>query len=386
MADGLPTNEFSRGAALCTADGFMVFGSAEGVTIFHPDSVRDNPFVPPVVLTDFSVYDRSVATPSVELQRRGIRLSYDERFFSFEFAALSFRCPEKNLYSYTLEGFDRGWHAPGPGRLARYTNVPPGEYLFRIRGSNDDGLWNPTGIAIPVSIDPPFWQTWWFRLILLLALVPAVYAVDRIRRHQVLMVERLRQRIARDLHDDIGTNLSAIVIGSRFLASEKSLSRKGRGQIDEIRNITLQTQEMMREIVWMLNPSNDSTGLFLGRLKESAARVLRGKRVIFEAPGEETLRRLSLEFKRHLLLFFREAVNNVARHAEATEVLIRFHREGDFLTLTIRDNGKGFDASSQAPGNGLRNMRARGESLAGVVNILSSPGNGTEITLRVKMT
>jgi ligand-binding sensor domain-containing protein len=170
MTDGVQSNEFNGGAYLKNRAGEMFFGGINGFNVFQPDSVRDNPYVPPVVLTDFRLFERSIGKtgdlplPAPIQETSEITLSHRENIFAFEFAALSYTSPEKNQYRYRLEGLDPDWiPTDASHRVVSYMNLPPGDYVFRARGSNNDGVWNEAGVAVRVTVKPPFWATWWFR-------------------------------------------------------------------------------------------------------------------------------------------------------------------------------------------------------------------------------
>jgi PAS domain S-box-containing protein len=158
--DGMQSNEFDSGSCLKTSRGEMLFGGIHGLNLFRPEEIQDNPSPPPVVITSFRIFNEPVAanlaggTP--------IRLSYRQNFISFEFTALDFRAPQKNRYAYRLEGFDRDWINADTRRYTSYTNLAGGDYIFRVRAANNDGVWNEEGIAIPIRIEPPFYATWWF--------------------------------------------------------------------------------------------------------------------------------------------------------------------------------------------------------------------------------
>ncbi len=194
--DGLQSNEFNIGASAKTREGLMLFGGINGFNLFDPAAIKDNLYVPPVVLTDFKLFNQTVAIEpraGSPLRRsptatRRLHLTYRQHSFSFEFAALNFINPEKNLYQYMLVGFDRDW-TPLRKRLpVSYTNIPPGKYIFRAKGSNNDGIWNERGIAVDIIISPPFWGTWWFQLLGTLLLVGLLAFMHRQRTN------RLRQK------------------------------------------------------------------------------------------------------------------------------------------------------------------------------------------------
>ena len=158
--DGLQGNQFNPGAFFQSRSGEMFFGGTQGLNSFFPDQVTDNPLPPPVAITAFKIFNQPVQTDLNSIEP--ILLSYRDSFISFEFAALDFNAPDNNQYAYKLDGFDQDWIQAGARRYASYTNLPGGKYVFRVKGSNNDGVWNEDGIAISISVAPPFWQTWWF--------------------------------------------------------------------------------------------------------------------------------------------------------------------------------------------------------------------------------
>jgi signal transduction histidine kinase/serine phosphatase RsbU (regulator of sigma subunit)/streptogramin lyase len=164
-SNGLQSNEFNQGAHFKGPDGELFFGGINGFNAFRPDQIRDNPHRPPVVLTSFQIFDQEVDLNQPISQLQNLELSYLDSVFSFEFAALDYTAPAENQYAYKLESFDKDWIEAGTRRFATYTNLDGGDYVFRIRGSNSDGVWNETGTAINIKITPPPWKTWWAYLL-----------------------------------------------------------------------------------------------------------------------------------------------------------------------------------------------------------------------------
>jgi signal transduction histidine kinase/CheY-like chemotaxis protein/ligand-binding sensor domain-containing protein len=202
--DGLQGPVFNHGAFLKSTNGEMLFGGSGGFNVFHPDSLRPNTFVPPVFITDFQVFNKSIKVGEknglldVNInESRSLTLSYKESVFSFEFAALNYTLQEKNQYAYKLEGFDQEWNMVGKQRKATYTNLDPGNYVFRVRASNNDGLWNNEGVSVSIRITPPFWLTWWFRLILVSLMVGGCIAFYKYRVRSIKNQRRkLQQQVA----------------------------------------------------------------------------------------------------------------------------------------------------------------------------------------------
>ena len=217
VSDGLQSNEFSDGCYQCR-DGEMFFGGSNGFNAFFPENVRDDPFVPPVMVTSFKIFNKAVPIGAQSALKKAIpyvdslTLSYRDNIFSFEFAALSYANSQKNRYRYKLEGLEPGWNEVGSKqRLATYTNLDPHKYVFRAQGSNGDGVWNEEGVSLPIVITPPWWETNWFRITCAVVLLGLLWAAYQYRvRHlhhefEMTLEARVseRTRIARDLHDTL---------------------------------------------------------------------------------------------------------------------------------------------------------------------------------------
>ena len=208
--DGLPSNQFWNHSAYRAADGTMYFGTTDGLTSFHPDAFRDNPDAPPVYITELSLFKHKVVpgphsplAATVNLTR-AITLDYRQSSLGFRFAALNYRWPAKNQYAYQLEGFDRGWtYVDSAHREAAYTNLAPGQYVFRVKASNNDGVWNETGAALAITITPPWWQTWTFRGLVAFAALAGVYALYRMRVRQLQAQARKLQCIVDERTRDL---------------------------------------------------------------------------------------------------------------------------------------------------------------------------------------
>jgi serine phosphatase RsbU (regulator of sigma subunit)/ligand-binding sensor domain-containing protein len=198
--DGLQSNEFNQGAYFKSKAGEMFLGGINGFNRFYPDRVKDNPHVPPVVLTAFKKFDKLVELDTAIAEVKEIKLSYKDNFFSFTFAALDYTNPNKNQYAYKLEGFDSDWIYCGTRRYASYTNLDGGEYLFRVKGSNNDGVWNEEGITIKIIVTPPFWKTWWFLALTAFSVAFAGYVFYRQRLDVKLQQARIVNEL-RTAHD-----------------------------------------------------------------------------------------------------------------------------------------------------------------------------------------
>jgi len=384
-SDGLLSDDFDQGVYCKRSDGVMIFGNTSGLIAFHPDSLQENKRIPTVVITRFLVYQNPRQPTRGEDNHLSVVLDYTENFFSFEFAALDFAVPEKNEYVFKLQGLDPDWVSAGKRRFANYTHVSPGTYLFTVRGSNNDGVWNLEGASMTVTILPPYWETWWFRTLVILVLALAIYASYRYRVKRILEVEHLRRRISQDLHDDVGTNLSAIILASQVMEQRYTLPSEATSQLDDIKSVATKTQDLMRDIVWMLNPGNDSTELFFSRMRHEANRLLRNIAFEFNAPDADLPPSIDLHRKRNIFLIYKESLNNIVRHSRATKVIVIATIQDSHLSMTITDNGIGFDSSQASGGSGLASISNRAMRIGGNLSISSYPGKGTEVRFHMKI-
>lgn len=395
VTDGLQGNEFNQGAYYRNNTGMLFFGGINGFNVFFPDSIRDNADVPPVVLTSFKVFDIPLQLPQSIAATNSIQLSHDQNFFSVEFVALNFTSPEKNKYAYMLEGLDGNWVNAGTRRYASYTNLDPGTYTLRVKGSNNDGVWNERGVTVSIVIPPPYWKTWWFRGVLLAGIAGLLFLMYRYRVKKLLEIERIRASIATDLHDDIGSTLTEIALFSdvgireiRSLVPGKPITggeaEKVTTLLEEIGHTSRTLIDSMNDIVWAIDPKNDSFEYLLLRMKTHAARMMEAKGINYdiEIPAELSELELPLGFRRRFFLIFKEAINNIIKHAHPTKVMLTIKKERGSLIMTIMDNGLGFDPRAASQGNGLRNMEERAASLGGSLSIASAHEGGTTITLR----
>ena len=380
-ADGLQSNFFWTGSFFKGRNGWMYFGGTNGFNAFHPDSIKDNPNIPPIVITRFTVLNE----PTGFAWSHDIHLRYDQDFFSFDFVALNYTAPEKNTYAYMMEGFDKEWVNAGTRRYAAYTHLDPGQYTFKVKAANNDGIWNEQGVSVSIVILPPYWRTWWFLLLVALTLAGGLTAAYLYRVRNLIAIERLRSRIAADLHDEVGSNLSSIAIASQLIGKKISLPDNERLQLAEIGTTALRTAEMMKEIVWLLNPNNDLVDDLLLKMKAVAGGLLQNIPYTFVGPQQRIMEKVNLETKRNLYMMYKEILNNVVLHASATGVSILVGWEGRRFSLVVKDNGRGFNVDAPPQGNGLRNLRARSERIGGALSIVSTP-SGTTVSVELEIT
>jgi len=397
-ASGLQNTEFNRNAYLKARDGTLFFGGDQGVTFFNPAQIRDNPYRPPVVLTALHRSTQQGTRSTRYFEEEPVEIAPDEYTFTFTFAALNFINPHRNQYAVMLEGFDEDWIALGTRRTATYTNVPPGRYRFRVKASNDDGLWNEEGIALALVVAPWFWETWWFRLLLGFSgmglVAGGAFYVSRMRyQRQVARLrvqqalERERIRISRDMHDEVGASLTEIAILSE-LAQRQGGNGQGRANLEKIAATSRAMLDTLGEIIWAINPQHDRLDRVVAYLREYTAEYLENTPVRLELrfPQVVPALQVSAEFRRNVFLVLKEALHNMVKHAGARESRVTLRLGEHRFELRIEDDGCGFGSKAGRPGGqGLRNMKHRAEEIGGVLVIASEPAQGTRLHLSVPL-
>jgi len=401
--DGLQSSEFNSGAYHKNSKGEMYFGGINGFNIFHPDSLQTNNTPPPVVVTAVRKYD-AVVKPETYLDK-ALKLSHKDKFVSFEFAALDYTNPKKNQYAYKLEGFDEDWIYCGTRRYTGYTNLDPGDYVFRVKGSNNDDVWNEEGVALAITISPPFWRTPWFVIVsaalLLLSVVLAHKYGVRHKVQQSLQIERVRtqerdrvrEQVSRDYHDEMGHKLTKIGLFTELI------ERKLNGRSPEIQKYigkVVDAAESLdrdtKDFIWTLNPVKDTfydLAIYLKEFGDSLFDETEVSLRLKELPEELESMKLPMEWKRHLTYIMKEAMTNILKHADCRKVKLVFRLNNRKLKMTLLDNGSGFDIDKLYPqngsGNGLRNMRKRAKQIGGEMTIQSNPGKGTRVQFSGKI-
>ncbi|MGA8263524.1 MAG: triple tyrosine motif-containing protein, partial [Ignavibacteriaceae bacterium] len=389
VTDGLQGNQFFWGAGYKGREGELLFGGTNGFNAFNPSDLKNNTHVPPVVITDFKVLNLPVeigaeGSPllkAISLTKE-IELSYSQNVFSFEFSALDYSAPNKNMYAYIMEGFDKNWIYSGNRRFITYTNLDPGKYIFKVIGSNNDGVWNKTGTQLAIIISPPFWRTWWFLSSAVIIVGGMIYLIIYYKVKNLIGIERLRAKLAADLHDNIGSSLTEISILSEVIShkidSADDNTKKSLKMIsDNSRNLI----DSMSDIVWLVNPKRDSLYDLILRLRDTYSELSSYTNISFRSENIKELEKISLsmEHRQHLYLIFKEAINNSINHSKCSQIILDASVKGKRLEMTLKDDGTGFEDTYISSGNGLSNMKERAKSIGGVLSIFSEQGNGTVV-------
>lgn len=417
--------------------GEFFFGDRTGYYDLFPDQIKKNTTPPQIVISGFRLADKNVV-PGKDgplraplTQAKEIRLHYNQNVFSFDFAGIHYRNPEDNQDFYMLENLDNEWRKAGMEKTAYYYDVPPGRYIFRVKAANSDGVWAEKNIT--VIIDPPWYQTWWAYMVYISGFIVIIWLFTwyrsrllkaenllleekvikrtneleqslsekyelskKLESQQALLNERLR--ISRELHDDIGSTLGSISIYSEVA---KKRTEKNESTKEVLAKIGLASRELidkMSDIVWSLNPNNESFEQLQNRMTTFAAMILAPQNILYDFVADAELKKIQLtsEQRKNIFLIFKEALHNIVKYADCKTASIALSVKNNNLLMTIRDDGKGFDGAPAASGkiflngenlggNGIKNMHARADDLSAALCINSKINEGTIIELAVPL-
>jgi ligand-binding sensor domain-containing protein/two-component sensor histidine kinase len=374
-------------------DGQFYAAGAGYFIRFNPTMVKDLSIPAKIVFTDFKIFNNSF---SQLLLDKNISLAYTQNYFTIEFAAPDFLAGEAR-YTYMLEGYDKDWVDAGNINYVNFSNLKSGDYTFKVKGTYKKGDWGNSEIKLYITIVPPFWERWWFYLMCGLLLTGAVYFVYRYRINELLNRQAMRDKIARDLHDSVGSTLSSISIYSQ-VAKIYNEQHKQEELKSTLRKISEASGEMISEIsdtVWAINPQNDNMKTIMSRMESFAKPLLATASINFEFQQDKAIEKLNLEMtvRKNFYLIFKEAINNAIKYAGCNNLVVKIAYENNLLQLIVNDDGNGFDenylatkAANSLSGNGIGNMKRRAQEIKGECQVKSIPGKGTTVWLKFPVT
>jgi len=367
-------------------DGTFCYGAGNYFISFNPDSFHFENAHPVVYLTDFKVMDKSIFQTT---SFTNLKFAYNQNFFVINFSSQQLALSSPVRYSYQLKGLNDSWMNSGTDGRASFTSLPPGKYVLNVKAFINADQQGTSVPLVSFQVEEPFWMQWWFALLCTLAALLIVYVIFQIRLRQLLRVQEIRHRIATDLHDDIGSALSSISVSSQLA---KKFSDQGDDKVDRIlsriNSTSRETLESMSDIVWAINPKNDSGKNMIQKMQRVTADLLESKGIAvhFNFADNFEKMKLGMESRKNLFLIFKEAVNNISKHSGCDQVNVFLEFQNHHLTMKIEDDGKGFIVTKSSLGNGLDSMKHRSEQLAGALQVVSSEGKGTKIVLDVDLT
>jgi ligand-binding sensor domain-containing protein/signal transduction histidine kinase len=381
-ADGLAGGAMS--AAFRDRSGALWFGTQKGMSRFEPSSDTSS-VPPPILINSLRVVGSSQHVSA--LGQADVSLpdfSAGQNQMQIDFVGLSFAVGDVLRYQYKLEGSGADWSAPTEQRTVNFASLSPGRYRFLVRAVNSDGVASLQPAVVTFTILPPIWQRWWFLTLVALSLAALGYAAYRYRLRRLIELERVRTRIASDLHDDIGSNLSLIAGLSEVLGqSARSANPQMAERLSVMADVSRRSVEAMSDIVWAVNPKRDNVVDLAHRMRRFASDRFAARNIEFhfDAPNPNQNVKLGAEVRREVFLVFKEAVNNIARHSgcKSAEAMLKVER--GMIILKLSDDGRGFDEARVAHGQGLDSMRRRAEKLGGRLEVISANA-GTTVILK----
>ena len=416
-ADGIISSgqhaDVTQPSACKGVDGRLWFRTTQGVAVTDPDKITTNELPPPLAVARVLADRRLVcgpgaaAGPASNSPDKHARLVIPPGRGELEihYAALSFRAPEKNRFRYQLAPADSTWIDAGDRRTAFYNNLPPGRYLFRVTACNNDGVWNPDGVSLTLLLLPHFWQTWWFSALVVSGAAGAVAGTVRsvTRRKMMRKLERLerqhaiekeRARIARDMHDELGAKLTRISFQGATATRSLGNPEEARHQIETISHTARALVSSLDEIVWAVDPENDSLENLVSYLCRFAGDLFENSPISCQLDIPPTLPaiRLTADTRHNLFSAVKEALNNAAKHSGGSTVRLAISVREGRLQILISDNGRGLprlapaeDAANKRRGHGLANLRGRLAAIHGTFSIEPASGGGTTVRLTVRL-
>ncbi len=390
--DGLPANEFNI-SAIAYSSNRCIAGTANGLVSFLPDKLDDKIYPPLVQLTNIYVNDAVSGFVANPQEADKISLAHNQNTFSFDFAPIAFQNASGCSFEYKLEGFDPDWIRSGNTRYTRYSKIPPGDYNFRLRVMDANGIISPYIKTLEIKIAKAFYQTTLFQVaMLLLGLIAASvlvkwYLSGKIRKHKLEFekqqaIEKERTRIATDMHDDLGAGLSKI----RFLSETVQRNIHEEAHQHHLQNIASSSVELVdkfNEIIWAMNEKNNSLEDLLYYMRSYTAKYCEENNLKYKINIPEPIppAMISGEMRRQIFLTVKESLHNVVKHADASNISVVIQLD-KYLTITIQDDGKGLDLQAMKnAGNGLRNMDQRIRSINGELLIENKTGASLKISV-----
>jgi signal transduction histidine kinase/ligand-binding sensor domain-containing protein len=396
VSEGLPVNEFNTGAFYKGSSGTLYFGSVKGVVWFRPEDIRSTATQPNLQLTRFMVNEEEADSSVAAEYINTVSLPYYKNNLFFQFRGIDFNNANKVRYKYQLEGWDKDWVYSNTLNEVRYNNLPNGNYTFKVKAEGSLGVWSDAARTVTVLIHPPFWKTWWFYTLAALAVLLTIVLITRFFAQQKLKtkiaelekqkeLDKERQRISREMHDDIGAGLTQITLMSE--SAKNKLGATGNKELDDIGDTSRKLVNNMSEIIWSLNPENKTLDQLCSYLREQLNKQLEysGMEYSIQLPEHNENITLSNEQRRNILLVTKEIVNNAIKYSKASTLNIKGEHQNEKLFFEVIDNGIGFDTAKTYAGNGLKNISQRIKELEGNLKIESEPGRGSSFIYSIPL-
>lgn len=366
------------------------FGHTSGLTYFNANSIKSEIESPDILIEQVRLFDHSIREVVPPQEIKELEFPYHQNFIGLDFISINFSQPDRTLYSYQMVGVDEDWVNNGTSRSVNYANLSPGEYIFKVRAARNQGNWSDQVASITIRILPPFWQKWWFYVSTALLIAGILFSLHQLRLKRKLQrlsfMEGIRKKAAADFHDEMGNKLTRIALFSEVLERKLNGSHPETSEyVEKIKSNSRSLNNSMRDFLWALDPKRDSAYDLASMLKDFGEDLFDKTTIAFSVdqiqPELHDIT-LTMDWKRHLVMTFKEAMHNALKHSKAKNVFLNFKWSNESFCIALRDDGKGFDLDRASKGYGLRNMKLRIAEVKGELNIESQAGIGTNIIFK----
>lgn len=407
LRDGLGKGNTGVRSSSKGSDGNIYFGS-EGLNYFNPSEMVFNSNVPDLIFTKLKVLNKEVSPENKKILKTTIsdpeteiNLQHYDNMVEIFFSCMDFSNPEKNRYKYKMEGVNEDWVDSGSKNYATYTNLKSGSYSFHVIGCNNDGVWNNTPISLKIKVNPHWSRSnlaYILYAILALIIAGMIYRWRRNRAAEKIKIikdieiarleerEQLRKQNAADFHDELGHRLTKIALFLEIAKKHVGQNENLKKYLEKVKVNTKSLSEGLKDLIWSLDPKKDTVLDTVNRIQEMGDNIFDYSEMKFSTNAVDNdfkVLKLSPIERKHILLIFKEAMNNTLKYSSADECVFTSEIKNGKAVLTFKDNGAGFDTNEMNQGNGLKNMKERAENIGGELNLVSSPKNGTVISISI---
>jgi len=382
--DGISTDNFIIAGSNKLRDGKIILCTDHNFVVFDPRTLVRNDIPPDVRITDFLLDGKSLSVDSL-LNETRLRLDHNNNSIAIEFSSMSYNKQNKIIYYYMLDGLDKDWIQADDRQQAIYNYLKPGSYTFRIKCQNGDGIQSRNLTLLNIYVSPAFYQSWWFYCLVALAALSVMYWIDRGRVRKLIALQQVRSQIAGNLHEDVNTTLGNINLLSELakIKVDKDID-KSKEFIDQINEKSKRMIEAMDDMLWSIQPENDSMEKTLDRMNQYAQglQFTHGFKLQMLIDEQVKSLKLDMNIRHELFLVYKEAISNIARHSDAKNVVVNIDIDRSSLWMKIQDDGKGFVLAAAERSRGIREMRKRATNLNGELDI-QTDRLGTSILLKI---
>ncbi len=386
QSDGLTHDEFNRFSFYKDEKGRYYFGGVNGLNVFYPDDLLNSSRTPSPILTKvvrFNAAKDSLLTQYEAAGPKGITIDPSDTYFLIHFALPDYGNPRKSQYMAKLEGFDSDWSYLGFSNNIRYNSLPPGKYTLRVRGVPPNGNWSAEDLLVPIVVNKPFYKRTWFFALIIGVIAIGAYLFFLNRLEQKLDMERLRMKLSSDLHDEVSGLLSGIAMQSDMLQLIVK-DEDSKARLHTIGEASRKAMSKLSDVIWAVDSRKDKVEDLIQRMREHADDMLLPMDVTYELKIEkiDLQQKMPVHLRQNLYFIYNEAINNIAKHANATKVWVEFGNAGNIFEMSIKDNGNGRARSSSKTGQGLSNIQMRAQRLNASVQIIRDSGYTVRLTMK----